>query len=113
MSQTSRGEHARAASRTKSSLRLAKAGPTQILPDLAAAIRVAPLEPCVQEDVGQQAATEAIARGHQAAHLGRRDALERAAQPRVEAHALQRLQQQGVEVEHAELAVTGPRLAFA
>ncbi len=47
------------------------------------------------------------------AHLGGRDPVDRAAQPGVERHALRRLEQQRIQVEHAELAVADPRLALA
>jgi hypothetical protein len=48
----------------------------------------------------------------QPAALLRRDPVDASAQPRLKRHALPRLQEQGVEEEHAELAIADPRLAF-
>jgi hypothetical protein len=66
----------------------------------------------VQEDVAEHAAPEAVAQRHQRAHLRRRDPIDRAAQPGLEGHVLERLEQQRIEVEHAELAVADPGLAL-
>ena len=76
-------------------------------------VRVAVLELRVEDHVGEDALAEAVAEVHQRAHLARPDAVDRAAQPGVEGHALRRLEQQRVEVEHAELPVAHPRLALA
>ena len=81
--------------------------------DLLRAVGVALLEPGVQEDVGEQAAPEAVAEREQRRHLGRPDPVDRAAHPGVERHVLHRLEQQRIQVEHAELAVADPRLALA
>jgi hypothetical protein len=81
--------------------------------DLVGPVRVARLELRVQEHVGEHALAEAVAEGQQGAHLRGRDAVDRPAQPGVERHALHRLQQQRIQVEHAELAVADPGLALA
>ena len=67
----------------------------------------------MQEDVGVDPAPEAVAEGEHPAHLRRGDAVDRPAQPGVEGHLPHRLQQQRIEVEHAELAVAHPGLALA
>ncbi len=87
--------------------------PLDLLLDLGGPVRVALLELRVQEDVREHALAEAVPERHQGAHLARRDAVDRAAQPGLEGDALRRLQQQRIEVEHAELAVADPGLALA
>ena len=87
--------------------------PLDLLLDLTGAVGVARLELRVQEDVREDALAEAVAERHQVAHLRRRDAVDRAAQPRLERNALRRLQEQRIQVEHAELAIADPRLALA
>ncbi len=82
----------------------------QVALDLA--VRVTVLEPRVQDDVREDAAAEAVAEAEERPHLGRLDPLERAAEPRLEGHALVGLEQKWVEDERAELAVARPRLAF-
>ena len=57
----------------------------------------------------EHAAAEPLAREDRA-RVVRRDAVERAAQRRVERQVLVGLQHQRIEVEHAELAVARPRL---
>src|SRR5919109_1762223 len=86
--------------------------PLDLLLHLIGPVRVPPLEPRVQEDIAEDAPPKAVARRQQAPHLLRRDAVDRPPQPRLERNALQRLQEQRVEVEHAELAVAHPRLAL-
>src|SRR6266545_4749567 len=65
----------------------------------------------VQHDVLEHAPLEHVEAGEQGADVAWGDALHRAAQPRLEAHALVRRQQQRVQEGLAELAVAGPRLA--
>src|SRR5439155_11650839 len=71
------------------------------------------LEPSVQRDVRQHSAPEEIAEREQAPRLDRRDAGKAAPEPRAEVDALVRLEQQRVQVEHAELPVARPWLAGA
>src|SRR5439155_19495495 len=70
-------------------------------------------EPVVENDVRERAAPQEVACREEGARLVRRDAVEAAAQPRLEGHLLPGLQQQRVEEEHAELAVAGPGLALS
>ena len=88
-----------------------EAGALEVLLHLA--IGVAGLELRVQDDVREDAAPEAVAEAEEPAHLVRLDSLERAAEPRLEGHALVGLEHQRVEHERAELPVAGPRLALA
>jgi hypothetical protein len=67
----------------------------------------------VQDHVREDALAEAVAEVHQGTDLGRPDAVDRSAQPRLEGNVLHRLQQQRIQVEHAELPVAHPRLALA
>ena len=76
-------------------------------------VGVPPLEPGMEDDVRQDTATEAVAEAHERAHLRRLDPLQRAAEPRLERHALVGLEHERIEDERAELAIAGPRLAFA
>ncbi len=66
----------------------------------------------MQDDVRQDAATEAVAEAEQRAHLSRLDALQGASEPRLEGHTLVRLEQERIKDERAELPVTGPGLAL-
>ena len=88
-----------------------EARPLQVGLDLA--VGVAPLELRVEDDVGEDAATEAVAEAHERAHLGRLDALQGAPEPGLEGDVLVRLEQERIEREHAELAIAGPGLALA
>ena len=67
----------------------------------------------MEEDVGEQAAPEAVPEREQRRHLGRPDPVDRPAHPGMERHVLRRLEQQRIQVEHAELAVAHPGLALA
>lgn len=68
------------------------------------------LKPRVQEHVGWIAASKSVARRHERAHLSDFDPVQGPAQPGPHIQALVRLEQQGEQVEHAELPVAHPEL---
>jgi hypothetical protein len=67
----------------------------------------------VEDDVSQDAAPEEVADGHDPAGIAGLDALQASAEPRLKRNPLVRLQEKGIEVEHAELPVAGPGLVLA
>ncbi len=89
---------------------LLEAGALQLALHVALRVVVLALEPGVQRDVRHHATAEEVTERHEPPRLDRRDPFEAAAEPRPEVHSLVRLQQQRIEIEHAELAVAGPRL---
>ena len=62
--------------------------------------------------MGEDPLAEAVAKAEEAGRLAWGDAVDRAAQPGLEGDLLVGLEQQRVEVEHAELPVAGPRLSL-
>ena len=63
--------------------------------------------------MSEDAAAEAVAEAEQSPHVGRLDPLQRPAQPRLEGDAFVGLEEERVQHEGAELAVTCPGLALA
>src|SRR5439155_19514151 len=75
---------------------LAEAGLLELALQVGLLLLVAPLEPLVQDDVRQGAASDEVTRGGQAAALVRRDSLDAPAQPRLERNVLPGPQRQRV-----------------
>ena len=92
---------------------LAEARRLQLALEIRVALLVAPLEPGMEDDVRERPAPQPVAEREDVAELLRSDPVDRAAQPRLERHALPRLEQERVEEEHAELPVAGPGLALS
>src|SRR5207248_1682230 len=85
----------------------------QLALDVDVSVFVAALEACVEEDVRQRAAAEAVPRREQVPALLWRDPVDSSAEPWLEGHVLPGLEEERVEEEHAELPVARPRLALA
>ena len=90
---------------------LAEAHLLELALDVLGAVGVLGLQPGVQDDVGEDAAAEAVAQREQVAQLARLDAVQAAPQPGLVGDPAEGAQHERVEVEHAELAVADPRLA--
>ena len=92
----------------------AESGRLQLRPDVAllVGVGVSPFRPRVELDVGEHALLEPAGAADDGRRGRRRDAVHTRAQERAEGHVAQRLDVERVEVQLAELAVTGPRFAL-
>src|SRR5439155_12312667 len=84
---------------------LAESRARELALHLTGAVRVARLEPPVQDDVSRDAAAKAVAQREQTVHLRRGDPLERAEQPGLERHVLPGRPHLRIEMILAELEV--------